>query len=225
MPVPAPVEIAIRDAIRSIERGMGNNAPKDAFRLDVLDIGTDILGARLAWWHAMVVIGSWFLCREIELSALRVKHMVLDAENKQVGLTLSASNTDTVGSMVQRRHSCYCGTVTETICPYHAALRIADCCPDDPEAFLFARGSGEPFTKVQMIEAIHEVLEAAGVQLMRPGAPNEPDIDRFGGHCLRVSGAQHLCRMRVPVSTIMLLGRWGSIGPSSATSRRQSWRT
>ena len=32
----------------------------------------------------------------------------------------------------------------------------------------------------------------------------------FGGHCLRVSGAQHLCRMRVPISTIMLLGRWGS---------------
>ena len=136
--------------------------------------------------------------------------MVLGAENKQVGLTLSASKTDTVGSMVQRRRSCYCGTVPETICPYHAALRIADCCPDDPEAFLFARGSGEPFTKVQMIEAIHEVLEAAGAQLMRPGAPNEPDINRFGGHCLRVSGAQHLCRMRVPVSTIMLLGRWGS---------------
>ena len=96
---------------------MGNNAPKDAFRLDALDIGTDLLGARLAWLHAMVVIGSWFLCREIELSALRVKHMVLDAENKQVGLTLSASKTDTVGSMVQRRHSCYCGTVPETICP------------------------------------------------------------------------------------------------------------
>ena len=79
---------------------MGNNAPKDAFRLDALDIGTDLLGARVAWLHAMVVIGSWFLCREIELSALRVKHMVLDAENKQVGLTLSASKTDTVGSMV-----------------------------------------------------------------------------------------------------------------------------
>eukprot|EP00439_Symbiodinium_sp_Y106_P033815 s4231_g4.t1 len=100
MPVPAPVEIAIRDAIRSIERGMGNNAPKDAFRLDALDIGTDLLDARVAFMHAMVVLGSWFLCREIELSALRVKHMVLDAENKQVGLTLSASKTDTVGSMV-----------------------------------------------------------------------------------------------------------------------------
>ena len=80
----------------------------------------------------------------------------------------------------------------ETICPYHAALCIADCCPDDPEAFLFARGSGEPFTKVQMIEAIHEVLEAVGVQLMRAGAPNEPDINRFGGHCLRVWGGAGL---------------------------------
>ena len=84
MPVPAPVEIAIRDAIRSIERGMGNNAPKDAFRLDALDIGTDLLGARLAWLHAMVVISrdrvvrssrqtTWCWTRRTSRSALRCR--------------------------------------------------------------------------------------------------------------------------------------------------------
>ncbi|CAE7533633.1 unnamed protein product [Symbiodinium sp. CCMP2592] len=208
--VPPPVELAIRDAIRSIERGMGTNSPKDAFRLDSLDICIDLLEEGLRFHHAMVVLGSWFLCREIELSALRVKHMTLDSERKQVCLTLSASKNDTVGSMVQRRHSCYCGTIPETICPYHAALRIADQCSSDSEAFIFAADTGEPMTKAQTIEAIHAVLTAADVPLTRAGAPLEPEVNRFGGHCLRVSGAQHLCRMRIPVSTIMLLGRWGS---------------
>ena len=50
----------------------------------------------------------------------------------QVCLTLSASKTDTaVGSMVQRRHACYCGAAPEAICPYHAALRIADQCSSE----------------------------------------------------------------------------------------------
>ena len=114
--MPAPVEMAIHDAIRSIERGKGNNAPKDAFRLDVL--------SQLS--HAMVVLGSWFLSGDRTFGASRQTHMALDPARNQVCLTLSASKTDTVGSIVQRRHSCYCGTVSEAICPYHAALRIAD---------------------------------------------------------------------------------------------------
>ncbi|CAE7617410.1 unnamed protein product [Symbiodinium sp. CCMP2456] len=189
MPVPATVEMAIRDAIRSIERGMGATAVKDAFRLDALDI--EGVPKHTAFAHGMVVLGTWFLCREIELAGLRVKHMVIDAETKQVTLTLAASKTDTVGHLVQRKHSCYCGIVPETLCPYHAALRIADEIHGGPDDFLFSDIPDEPLSKARTIEMIHEV-------------------NRFGGHCLRLSGAQHLCRMRIPVSTIMLLGRWGS---------------
>ena len=62
----------------------------------------------------------------------------------------------------------------------------------------------------------------ADIPLHRPGTPNEPAINRFGGHCLRVSGAQHLCRMRALVSTIMVVG---AAGPSNDTCRRPSLRT
>ncbi|CAE7156089.1 unnamed protein product, partial [Symbiodinium necroappetens] len=210
MPAPAAVELAIRDAIRSIERGMGANAAKDAFRLDVLDFDLTSKGASFSLAHGMVVLGSWFLCREIELANLRVKHMAVDTTAKQVTLALASSKTDTVGSLVHRKHSCYCGVVPENICPYHAALRIADECSVDPEDFLFSPTPGVPLSKHQTIELIHDVLQSAGINLSRPGAPDEPDVQGFGGHCLRVSGAQHLCRMRIPVSTIMLLGRWGS---------------
>ena len=210
MPTPAAVELAIRDAVRSIERGMGANAAKDAFRLDALDFDFASKGSSFSLAHGMVVLGSWFLCREIELANLRVKHMAVDTAAKQVTLTLASSKTDTVGSLVHRKHSCYCGVVPENICPYHAALRIADECSADPEDFLFSPTPGVPLSKPQTIELIHDVLQSAGVNLSRPGAPDEADVQRFGGHCLRVSGAQHLCRMRIPVSTIMLLGRWGS---------------
>ena len=115
---------------------MGNTAPKDSFRLHSLDISIDLLESAVSFSHGMVVLGSWFLCCEMELSTLRVKHLVLDPERKQACMTLSASKTDTVRSMVQRRHAFYYGAVPEAICPYHAALRIADQSPSDPEAFL-----------------------------------------------------------------------------------------
>ncbi|CAE7252603.1 unnamed protein product [Symbiodinium sp. CCMP2456] len=183
---------------------------KDAFRLDALDIDLEVVPRHTAFADGMVVLGTWFFCREIELAGLRVKHMVIDTETKQVTLTLGASKTDTVGHLVQRKHSCYCGIVPETLCPYHAALRIADDIQGGPDDFLFADTPDEPLSKARTIEMTHEVLTAAGIALRCPGAADEAEVNRFGGHCLRVSGAQHLCRMRVPVSTIMLLGRWGS---------------
>ena len=214
-----PSACAIRDAMRSIERGMGNTAPKDSFRLHSLDISIDLLESAVSFSHGMVVLGSWFLCCEMELSTLRVKHLVLDPERKQACMTLSASKTDTVRSMVQRRHAFYYGAVPEAICPYHAALRIADQSPSDPEAFLaLCTGLGR---------AAHQDADHRGHPQWRtfhhrPGTPNEPAINRFGGHCLRVSGAQHLCRMRALVSTIMVVG---AAGPSNDTCRRPSLRT
>ena len=48
------------------------------------------------------------------------------------------------------------------------------------------------------------------VRLTRPGFDSEQALQRFGGHCLRVSGAQYLTRRGVPPAAIMHLGRWGS---------------
>ena len=46
--------------------------------------------------------------------------------------------------------------------------------------------------------------------LTRPGPDGLGEVQRFGGHVLRVAGAQFLTRLMVPLSTVMLLGRWGS---------------
>ena len=60
-------ELALKDAVRSVERGMGGAALKDSFELESLFHDSERVGT-LA--RAIVVIGAWFLLREIELSSL-----------------------------------------------------------------------------------------------------------------------------------------------------------
>lgn len=63
-------------------------------------------------------------------------------------------------------------------------------------------------TKAQSISAFRDMASAAGEPLLDKTGPCPRQ--RFGGHVLRVTGAQFLSRMQVDSATIMLLGRWGS---------------
>ena len=170
---------------------MGATTMKDAFRLDALDFDLPVHDPDLSFAHGMVVLGAWFLCREIELVGLRVKHMNIDSLSRQVTFTLASSKTDTVGNLalVQRKHSCYCGVVPETICPYTTRLSQTSAGPIRRTSFSQLHAPGTPLSKPRTIEMIHDVLRAAGISLSRPGAADEPEVQRFGGHCLRVSGA------------------------------------
>lgn len=68
---------------------------------------------------------------------------------------------------------------------------------------------GNALSKHQMINNIREVLQAADIVTTRMGA--EGQVERFGGHALRVAGAQHLTHLGFQTSLVMLLGRWGSL--------------
>ena len=61
--------------------------------------------------------------------------------------------------------------------------------------------------KAETIAIIRSVVAASGIALVREGS--DGPVQRFQGHALRVSGAQFLSRCQVPLSTTMLLGRWG----------------
>ena len=69
--VPAEVEMAIRDAQRSLERGLGVTSFKDAFRLEDLKLPEDPAVASMVALRSscIVLLGSWFLMRELELAA------------------------------------------------------------------------------------------------------------------------------------------------------------
>ena len=120
----------------------------------------------------------------------------------------SSSKTDSVGCLVSRTHKCYCSVVPKHICPFHVALLFAKdkvCEGDSP---LFPASGGGVLTKQETIDVIRSVQKSR-VPLTRPGAAGSEPVSLFHGHCLRVSLAQLLSRL-TPVSTIMLLGRWGS---------------
>ena len=129
---PADVDLAIRDAVRSIERGIGGPALEDGFRFEQVTLSLDSKSATKK--AAIFTLGVWFLLREIELAALQVKHVAVDEANTIVTISLSCSKMDTVGQSVHRSHKCYCSYVPETRCPFHVAKALLQGAPADGEA-------------------------------------------------------------------------------------------
>ncbi|CAJ1376941.1 unnamed protein product [Effrenium voratum] len=144
------VDLAIRDAVRSIERGIGGPALKDGFRFEQVTLSLDSKSATKK--AAIFTLGVWFLLREIELAALQVKHVAVDEANTIVTVSLSCSKMDTVEQSVHRSHKCYCSYV--------------------PAVLFHARGNHyEEMSKEETISIIREVLGASNIPLLRRGAP------------------------------------------------------
>eukprot|EP00438_Fugacium_kawagutii_P005920 Skav229270 [mRNA] locus=scaffold952:186213:187874:- [translate_table: standard] len=207
----AATKVAIRDATRSIERGLGGPQLKDAFELEALrQVFRQQDFDEFAGAYCMTVAGTWFLTREIELAAAQHRHIRFDSKALTVHWTLPMSKTDQHGQMIERTHACACGDAREPLCPYHA---LHDWCHrqdvilgDSP---LFPDPKGGVLSKYASIETIRFILAKADIPLTRLGPTGSQD-HRFHGHCLRVSGAQFLARHQVPLHTILLMGRWAS---------------
>ena len=208
----ADLEVVMQDVIRSIERGQGPSKLKDSFSVHALArIDLQIYDAAFTVKWAMVILGCYFLTREIELAATLKKHLHLDTHKLIVTWTLPVSKTDPKGGLIARAHKCMCSTVPPPLCPYHTAYELQKVTynPADPagDGPLFSQDM-EFMTKAQTIEAIREVLTAAGIATQRQGDAGM--VERFHGHCLRVSGAQYLTQLKFSAQLVMLIGRWGS---------------
>lgn len=206
------LEILIKDVIRSIERGQGPAKLKDSFNLrDLANIDLTLETDQFRIHHNMVVLGCFFLTREIELSATLRRHIRLDTGRMTVSWTLPATKTCTKGELTERTHKCMCKSIPSQLCPYHCMedtlVLTQDAWDHTDDGPLFLQDY-EHMSKVYTIEAIRTVLQKAHVQTQRQGA--DGPVERFHGHCLRISGSQALVRMGFSTTLIMLLGRWGS---------------
>lgn len=215
------VRATIKDCVRSIKRGLGPSALKDSFDVWQLVAQPDEEAVssfdHTNLWHALdvVVLGCWFMLRELELSAARVPHMYL--EDRQVHILLPVHKTQQAGSWTARTLSCACssGRLMD-LCPWHSAhrhlrrVRLHDHYRDQVNFPLVPTRDGSTMSKVQVIEMIMIVLKHSDIETTRP---DEQGIARarFGGHCLRVSGAQFLSAAGVQVQLVQLLGRWSSL--------------
>ena len=133
--VPADVELCVRDMTRSLERGLGGPALKDAFRLESLELPRpeeDVpVSARTQ--TTVVVLGCWFLLREIEVAALKVKYFVVDEKSQTVSLTLQSAGCTLgheVGSVSVERPYSALDLDTAFIAVHASVWRECHCSPE-----------------------------------------------------------------------------------------------
>ena len=205
---------ASRDAVRSCTRGLGGPRkalPLPSDRLEELPDGAD------PWVPAgpigpknLVVLGSWFLLREVEAAAATVGDLriTLNKGKPKAEWRLPASKTDQRAEGVTRTHGCSCQGSPRTDCPAHvawahASMLIKKFGDRGVDAPLFPNVKGEMCQK----DAVAATLVAAARHL---NIPTETPTGRISGHTLRVTGAQGLAAMGLDLWAVQLLGRWGS---------------
>ena len=160
----------------------------------------------------MSVVGSFFIMRELELSFLLWGQVAFDEKARFVRLHLSVSKTDPCGLGCFRKWESVCSASLASPCPYHAMLRqrgrvlatwpAPSGMPHHELPVFPDTGGGHP-SKEAVVRTLEAIAEAAGEpQFSGSGAR------RFGGHSLRIIGAQRLAAMGIPIVIIMRLGRW-----------------
>jgi len=164
-----------------------------------------------------VVLGAWFMMREVEVSTVRSQLVSLELSGvPAVSIQLPATKADTAALGVTRAHACICGAgAPRVLCPLHAAWDEQLLCHH-----LFGPGRGQSgqlssrtffpterggvVTKQAMTETIGFAARWLKLDLVSPDRSL-----RISGHSLRPTGAQGLTKLGLDVWAIELLGRWG----------------
>ena len=210
--------------LRSVTRGQGparQSAPLDVDQVKQLQLPpAAICSGGPINPEGVIVIGSAFLLREIELAFARARHMTLDASKLTVRLELPVAKNDPAAIGCARVWGCLCpadrrGEDSAMTCPYHTAeahvlaLQKLFGAPGTGELEgtlpLFPCVLGRTVSKESVVKTIEGVASRLGLAILDPSGSR-----RFGGHSLRVSGAQWLARRGIPMDKLKALARWSS---------------
>lgn len=206
----------MKDCIRSVLRGAG-----PAKRSSPLDLARALAVTKSWGWNpnrldrpvdstAMLLAGSMFMMREIEIAgALQHEAHTLD-NGSSVTLLLPASKKDPNANGVTRSLDCLC---TQTaLCPAHylhgyleKLSQLGDRLRIDNDTLpLFPNPLGSALTKKQVIDLIREVVAeydpSVGID----------ELKRYTGHTFRISGARYYADLGLDPMTIGIHGRWSS---------------
>ena len=219
-PVEAMVKGLVKEVVRSVKRGLGPAKLKDSFDVWSLQAATisedDEPFSLDSVEHCtdMAIIGCWWMLRELEMSAAKAHHLYVDGG--LANLLLPVHKTETAGSLSVRSLGCACKDSQLRLCPWHAVERHLvwvynhGSYRSQRHFPLFPDENGQHPSKQRVISAFHSVLSAVGIDLWRTDEHGSPKA-RFGGHVLRVSGAQFLASAGISLQHIQLLGRWSSL--------------
>ena len=225
---------AVQAARRACKRGMGparHSAPLPFARLvdPVLHIAINAQpwapGGPLYPLRTLV-LGSWWLCREIEISNTLVEDIELDKYAGRATWNLSASKADPSALGASRSHFCSCvrhaadsagrvGAIEapDPLCPFclleaqrkFAVAFARQAGVSTPDVPLFPTQEGLCPGKSALVTSIVQAAKRIGLPTeTKSGAP------AFGGHSLRIGGVQHLARSGIDIWRIQALARHSS---------------
>ena len=173
--------------------------------------------------RAAIVIGAWWLCREIELACLRARLVEVSSSARGVpcvAMHLPASKSDQLAVGLSRSLCCICSPAARAAggyaCPVCILLdhlrflrfRFPGRWSAEGPAWdlpLFPTAAGAVVQKSCMADTVVEAARLLGVPREAPDGS-----ERVTGHSLRVTGAQGLAQRGWDLWTIQLHGRWGS---------------
>lgn len=223
MPWTESLDIACRNAIRSVSRGLG--PPRQSGTIPMLEVVQKLDLQRGPYTEngpckpvIMFVISVFFLLREIEASLCLASHVTIDRMRRTITIKLSASKTDPAAISVSRTWGCICDGDAKVPCAYHAGAANVDALiamfADDSETLpcglpFFPTLRGHICSKESVVQAFEGIANDLDLPV------TSSDGSRLlGGHTARVSGAQQLSAppFCMELMLLQLLARWS--GPT-----------
>ena len=163
----------IKDVNRSVKRGLGPSKLKVGFNVHALvgivdpEDEAPFSFERVAHVADLLLLCSWFMLRELEVSSARDTYLTL--EGNEVSMMIPIHKTSIQSSLTTRTLVCACGVRLTLLCPWHAAERHlvrlhAHQCRRPSSYFpLFPGADGSSISKHRMNLHIRAALQAAGI--------------------------------------------------------------
>ena len=192
----ADLDALLGDLRRSCARGLGGTRQAAPLPIGLISTTQRFSNAESPWGLEAIVVGSWWLLREVELASLRGADIRL-SEGPGCGtaeLTIRASKADTVAAGCTRTHACTCPLAG---CPVKAARALAQ--GREAGERVLQNKDGRGLNKKDTVR----LLKAFAVSL-------DHDPARIAGHSLRTTSAQQLAEAGISTEQIKVFGRWAS---------------
>ncbi|CAE7229512.1 unnamed protein product [Symbiodinium sp. CCMP2592] len=219
-PITPGLRRVVKTLTKAAARGLPGSRLKQAFDLDELTKLVDdtapfgpFNAGLVAHAVDVVIVATWFMLREVELAAARVRDLGVTLSAVSLDMPLHKTAQGGQADLTRRTFRCVCTSTAHPLCPRCAAhrhlRRIQASAAATPADFLFPTRPTVQRSKAESAEMFRLVLDAAGFETVYLDDQGKRRLI-FGGHAARVAGATFLAMRGVPVAVIQLLGRWAS---------------
>ncbi|CAE7737879.1 CML12 [Symbiodinium sp. CCMP2592] len=219
-PVTPGLRRVVKTLTKAAARGLPGSRLKQAFDLDELSKLVDdtapfgpFNAGLVAHAVDVVIVATWFMLREVELAAARVRDLGVTLSTVSLDIPLHKTAQGGQADLTRRTFRCVCTSTAHPLCPRCAAhrhlRRVQASAAATPADFLFPTRPTVQRSKAESAEMFRLVLDAAGFETVYLDEQGKRRLI-FGGHAARVAGATFMAMRGVPVAVIQLLGRWAS---------------